>query len=168
MSTESFTKGDAVVYPMHGAGVIEDLEEKNIDGVNCLYYVLRIPIGDLRILVAKENIQNSRIRRVLPVCDIEKILGEVCCSQIDLNKKENWSQRHRDNTEKVKTGCLMDTFSVFYNLYGRENQKGLSSVEKKLMSTAKKIVLSEIMLSYNADKLRAEEILEGHILAKHG
>lgn len=151
-----FKKGDAVVYPMHGAGIIEDLEEKNIDGVSCTYYVLRIPIGNLTILVSLDNV--SSMRNILSAVDIERIIYDVSINEI-INTNENWNQRYKDNMEKIKTGNLLQVVEVFHNLHRRESQKMLSTTEKKMLSTVKKIILSEIILSYDVEKTKAEEIL---------
>ena len=154
-----YTKGDAVVYPMHGAGIIEDLEEKNIDGINRNYYVLRIPLGDLKIMFAADATEGTKIRKVLASRDIAQIMSNAIKLPVTPSV-ENWNQRYRENLEKIKTGCLSDAASVFRNLHLREKSRGLSSAEKKMLTTVKKIMLSEIMLSYNVEKEKAEEILE--------
>ena len=155
-----YTKGDAVVYPMHGAGIIEDFEDKNIDGVCRSYCVLHIPVGDLKIMLAADAMEDVNLRKVMPRCDIAKVLDDVIKEPL-MPAAENWNQRYKDNLEKIKSGDLSNTASVFRSLHHREGQKGLSSAEKKMLTTVKKIMLSEIMLSYQIEKLEAEEILSG-------
>jgi len=159
-----YTKGDAVVYPMHGAGIIQDFEEKDIDGIRRSYCVLRIPIGDLTIMLEASAMENVNLRKVMPSCDIAKIMDDVVKMPAQPTG-DNWNKRYKDNLEKIKSGLLSDTAIVCRNLYSREKQRGLSSAEKKMLSNAKKIMLSEIMLSYEVEKPEAEEILEKSMFA---
>ena len=154
-----YTKGDAVVYPMHGAGIIQDFEEKNIDGICRSYCILRIPIGDLTIMLEASAMENINLRKVMTSCDIARVMDDVVKMPTQTTG-DNWNKRYKDNLEKIKSGLLSDTATVFRNLYYREKQRGLSSAEKKMLSNVKKIMLSEIMLSYEVEKLEAEEILE--------
>ena len=154
-----YTKGDAVVYPMHGAGVIEDLEEQRIDGILRSYYVLRIPIGDLKIMLATDSVDDCNMRRILPPNDIADLIDGLAGLPLP-PVSANWSQRYKDHLAMMKSGRLADTAVVFRSLYSREKQRGLSSVEKKMLTTVKKILLSEIMLSYNIERLEAEQMLE--------
>jgi len=144
---------------MHGAGVIEDLEAKSIDGISRDYYVLRIPIGDLKILLAADSVSNTNMRKVMPQNDIAQVMYDAVKMPL-IPTAANWSQRYKDNLEKIKSGQLSDAALVFRSLHSRERQRGLSSAEKKMLTTVKKIMLSEIMLSYNVEKSEAENILE--------
>ena len=157
-----FTKGEAVVYPMHGAGIIEDFEEKNVDGINRNYYVLRLPLGNLKILLCESSIHNINLRKVMNEREIAQVMQDAASLSHPV-KLDNWSQRYKDNMDKIKTGELSETAAVLYELHNREKQKSLSGAEKKVLTTAKKIVLSEIMLSFNVDKTLAEEILESYV-----
>jgi len=153
-----FVKGDRVVYPMYGAGIIVDLEDKMVDGQTNTYYVLSIPINNLKILVSVNNIETAGIRPVLPSGDLSAIIESA--EEGAFLDKTNWNQRYRENLQKIKSGCLSETASVFKGLRRREKTKGLSSAEKKMLTTAKQIILSEIILSFNVEKETAENILE--------
>ena len=155
----TYTIGDAVVYPMHGAGIIEDFEEKYIDGICRSYCILRIPIGDLTIMIDASAMENVRLRKVMPSCDIARVMDDAVKMPAQ-SAGDNWNKRYKDNMEKIKSGLLLDAAVVFRSLYFREQQRGLSSAEKKMLSNVKKIMLSEIMLSYDVEKPEAEEILE--------
>jgi len=153
-----FVKGDKVVYPMYGAGIIVDLEDKMVDGQTNTYYVLNIPINNLKIMVSVNNVENAGIRPILPSCELSEIIEtakEGACFD-----NSNWNQRYRENLLKIKSGCLSETAGVFKALRRREKAKGLSSAEKKMLTTAKQIILSEIILSFNVEKEDAENILE--------
>jgi len=145
---------------MHGAGIIEDFEEKNIDGVCRSYCILHIPVGDLKIMLAADALEDVNLRKVMPRCDFARVMDDVVKSPI-MPSADNWNQRYKDNLEKIKSGELSDTASVFRSLHHREGQRGLSSAEKKMLTIVKKIMLSEIMLSYEVEKFEAEEILSG-------
>ena len=159
-----YTKGDIVLYPMHGAGIIEDFEEKNIDGVVRNYYVLNIPLGNLKVMLCEDNIESANLRKIMEFGYILSTLESVAGGIKRTLRSESWNQRHKDNMEKIKTGDFEQTAVVFYELYRRERERGLSSAEKKILTTAKKIIMSEIMLSYNVDKYEAEEILEKYAI----
>jgi len=153
-----FNVGDKVVYPMHGAGIIEELERLEIDGCDQLYYVMMIPTGNLKIRVAVQKAADIGIREVYSKDEVLVRVGSVV--GIPMNMPENWNQRYKENLERIKTGNLDEVALVFRNLLHRERNKGLSSVEKKMMQTAKQIILSEIVLSQNVEKDHAEHLLE--------
>jgi CarD family transcriptional regulator len=153
-----FQKGDKVVYPTHGAGVIEGLEYKNVDGQDLTYYVLNIPIGNLRISVSAKNAENLGIREIMPRDLLIQTISQV--RYLPVHMSDNWNQRYKDNMAKIKTGNLLEVCEVFRNLRLREKGRSLSSAEKKVLSTAKQIILSEIILSHSVERPQAEEILE--------
>ena len=158
-----FEKGDKIVYPMYGAGVIEGLEEKQIDGEKMQYYVLNIPVGNLKIMISVINADTLGIREVSKSEEIFEIIKSIKGRPI--NMSENWSQRYRDNLEKIKTGDLSEVAEVFRNLLEREKKRALSSAEKKMLTNAKQIILSEIILSRDVSKTEAEILLSETIEA---
>ena len=148
-----FNVGDRVVYPMYGAGVIEGIETREVDGQELSYYVLHIPIGDLKILISKNK---ADILRALN--SAEKVIDIVNNAE-PIDMSNNWNLRYKENMAKLKTGDLFKITQVFKTLFLRERVKSLSSIEKKLLGTAKQIILSEIILSQDTDKSHAEELL---------
>ncbi len=152
-----FCKGDKIVYPMYGAGVIEDLEQKEIDGSSQIYYVMRIPVGNLKIMVSAGKAENLGIRQIYAKDEIINIIGGV--NKEPINMPENWNQRYKENLEKIKSGKLSEVVLVFRNLLLRERERGLSSAEKKMLTTAKQIIVSELILTQNVEKNIAEDML---------
>jgi CarD family transcriptional regulator len=152
-----FHKGDKIVYPLYGAGVIEDLEEKEIDGDTQVYYVLRIPVGNLKIMISAGKAESLGIREIYTKDEMLKVMDGVTREPIEM--PENWNQRYKENMERIKSGRLNEVALVFRNLLFRERERGLSTAEKKMMTTAKQIILSELILSQDVEKTRAEEIL---------
>ena len=157
-----FSKGEAVVYPMHGAGVIEEFEEKTIDGIKKNYYVLFLPLGGLKVMLPSDCIQKSGLRPILHESEIEGVLKKMSDAPSPM-RIDSWSERYKENVDKMKSGKLCQAASVYYELFHKEKLKGLSSAEKKVMTTAKKIVLSEIMLGFDVEKNAAEDVLNQYL-----
>jgi len=157
-----FGKGDKIVYPLYGAGVIEDLEEKMIDGSPETYYVLNIPVSNLKIMVSASKAEILGIRQVYPKDEVARIINNTDLPDAAMN--QNWNQRYKENLEKIKSGLLNEVTAVFRNLLNREKLRSLSSAEKKMLTTAKQIIISEIAISHNIEKDKAEEILLAAVL----
>jgi len=154
---DMYNKGDRIVYPLYGAGTIEDLEHKDIDGEMQLYYALNIPVGNLTIKVSSEKAKNLSVR---PVLCKSKILGELSgVVGVHVDMPDNWNVRYKENMERIKTGELSQVAIVFRSLLFRERERGLSTAEKKMMTNAKQIILSELILSLDIERHEAEEIL---------
>lgn len=140
-----FTIGAKVVYPAHGAGVVEAVETREILGEEHSYYVLRIPAGELRVLVPVESVEKAGMR---PICGLEKLdeVHEVLCAEPS-PWEDNWNRRYRLNMDKIKSGDICQLAEVVRNLTVRDMAKGLSSGEKKMLDNARRILLSEIVLA---------------------
>jgi CarD family transcriptional regulator len=151
-----YAKGDKIVYPLYGAGVIEDIEQKEIDGELQTYYVLMIPVGNLKIMISAAKAESQRVRLIHSG---DEIMGMISGAE-GISMPDNWNQRYKENMERIKTGEISQVAIVFYNLLLRERERGLSTAEKKMMTTAKQIILSELILSKDIDKTDAETILD--------
>ncbi|HOA82276.1 MAG TPA: CarD family transcriptional regulator [Defluviitaleaceae bacterium] len=156
-----YNVGDKIVYPMHGAGVIESIEEKEILGNRQNYYVVKIPIGEMRVLIPTENVNNIGIREIISEKDAEKVfkmLGSK--SEIDTG---NWNKRYRENMDKIKSGNIYEVVEVVNALMQRDKEKGLSTGEKKMLSSAKQILISELVLVKNMDPFEIENMIDGFL-----
>jgi CarD family transcriptional regulator len=153
-----YTVGDKIVYPPYGAGVVEDIEEREIDGQLLRYYVLNIPVGNLKIMISAAKAVNLGVRLIHPKDEMLGILQSILNEPATMH--ENWNQRYKENMEHIKSGNLAAVALVYRNLMLRERERGLSTAEKKMMTTAKQVILSELILSQEVDKLQAEEILD--------
>lgn len=156
-----FEVGDKIIYPMYGAGVIDDIEEKDRDNKQEKYYIINIPNGNMRISIMARKSEPVGLRSILGQEEIAKALRDLA-DYVPVSS-ENWNQRYKDNLDKIKTGKLDMVAEVVKCLLGREKIRGLSSVEKKMLNTAKQIVLSEIIFSYNIDTEKAEELLANSV-----
>ena len=153
-----FKIGDRVVYPMHGAGIIEQIEEKEILGEKRKYYVMRMPIGDMKVMIPVDNIEEIGIREIIDDNDMEKV---VTILKGDRTKMpQNWNRRYRMNMEKIKSGDIFEIASVVRNLMLRDAEKGLSTGERKMLNSAKQMLISEIVLVADTDQEETEKLID--------
>lgn len=157
-----FSIGEKIVYPMYGAGVVEGVEEKEIDGVNEKYYIINIPYGNLKIRVSAKKAETVGLRKIYDGSYVINVMKSV--SDMPIITIENWNQRYKENMEKIKTGNFSEVALVVRNLILREKDRGLSGAEKKMLNSAKQIILSEIVFSQNIEKDKAEELLAKSLL----
>ncbi len=153
--------GDSVVYPMHGAGVIEDIEQKEILGKQQSYYVVRMPIGDMKVMVPMDNANGVGMRDVICKEQAEKVLDAFRTTETDII--QNWNKRFRENMIKIKSGDVFEVAAVVKSLMLRDRQKGLSTGERKMLSNAKQILISEIVVATGIDHDSIEERLYGMV-----
>ena len=152
-----YNKGDRIVYPMYGAGIIQGLEAKDIDGQTLTYYELNIPVGNLVIKISAAKAEELGVRPVLSKSEVLNELRNSVNEHVDM--PDNWNLRYKENMERVKSGKLSQVAIVFRSLLLREREKGLSTAEKKMMTNAKQIILSELILSLDIERAEAEEVL---------
>lgn len=156
-----FNIGDKVVYPMHGAGVIEGIEEREISGAKMSYYIIKLPLGDMRAMVPLEQAENVGLRQVVAGEELRKVLEDMKSSNVIVT--DNWNHRYRSNLEKIKNGSIHDIVEVVHTLTIRNRQKGLSTGEKKMFENARKLLISELVLAQNIEEDQALEILESYL-----
>ena len=137
--------GDCVVYPMHGAGVIESIEEKKFLSEKQKYYVMKMPIGDMKVMIPVNNIQEIGIRDVIDTETAQSVLTAFEEMTPDMNA--NWNKRYRENMLRIKSGEILEVASVVKSLMIREKMKGLSTGERKMLSTSRQILVSELVLA---------------------
>lgn len=156
-----FIIGDRIVYPMHGAGIIEEIEEKQILGESRNYYILRVPCGDMKIMIPIESCQEIGVRAIISVEEINAVIEVLSAETSEMSN--NWNRRYRENMEKLKTGDIFNVAEVVRNLMRTDKDKKLSTGEKKMLSNAKQILISEIILVKDIDQDTAEEIINSAI-----
>ena len=136
--------GDKVVYPMHGAGEIVDVVEKEILGNVKNYFLFKMPVGNMDVMLPVDSIDTIGIRNIISNKEMDTMLSALC--DMECVENINWNKRYRENMEKLKTGSVTEVADVIKALMLREKEKGLSTGERKMLSTAKQILISEIML----------------------
>lgn len=152
-----YTVGDKVVYPMHGAGVIEKIEEKKILGEIRKYYILKLPCGDMKVMIPVESCSNVGVRDIISEEELKGVLSILKEDSSDM--PSNWNRRNRENMDKLKTGDIIEVAEVVRNLVRMDREKKLSTGEKKMLSNAKQILLSEIILVRNIEQNEANDII---------
>lgn len=143
-----FKIGDKIVYPVHGAGVIVDIESKVILGEKKEYYVMKIPVNEMKVLVPLGSMADVGIRDIKSPEEMDKVL-DVLKDPAKEKMPANWNRRYRFHQDKIKTGDLEEIAKVIKNLESLDREKALSTGERKILNTARQIILSEMVLVYD-------------------
>ena len=141
-----FNKGDKISYPMHGAGIVEAIEEKLFLDEKRSYYVLKFADGDIKVHVPVQNAEKAGLRKIISSEDYDKVIASFK-SDSDEEESSNWNRRNRENLEKMKSGNVFEIASVIKSLLRREATKNLSSSEKKMLGTSMQILVSELAVA---------------------
>lgn len=155
-----FNIGDQIVYPMHGAGTIDSIEEKDVLGKKQSYYILKMP-GEVKVMVPIEKAEQVGVRYIIDKSSANKVFEVLEQDETEMNK--NWNKRYRDNMDKLKSGDIYEIADVVRNLSFKQKEKGLSTGEKKMLSNAKQILVSELVLAEQSSKDEMEEIVDNKI-----
>ncbi|MCL2082401.1 MAG: CarD family transcriptional regulator [Oscillospiraceae bacterium] len=155
----AFDVGDKIVHPMHGAGVIEDIINQKINGMSREYYIFKVPSAGMLVQIPVHSTREIGIRAVVDSDTAEGVF--IALTGMEIECTSNWSRRYRENMIKIKSGELLEVASVVKSLSARERQKGLSTAERKMLHSAKQILISEIMLAQSAEYDAVEERLNG-------
>ena len=141
-----FKIGDKAVYPAHGVGVIEDIKSKVISGTKQTFYVLRILEKDMTIMIPRDNIKNVGLREIINKKDVPKVFrilseknGKIDC--------QTWNRRYRGFMDKIKTGSIYDVAEVLRDLYRLKASKQLSFGERRMLDTARSLIVKEIAIA---------------------
>ncbi len=153
-----FSVGDRVVYPMHGAGVIESIEEKEILGALKRYYVMKLPLGEMKVLIPTDNIAQVGLRGVIKKDDVPQVFIILKGDQPEMST--NWNRRYRNHLEKIKSGDIYEVAEVVRNLMLRDREKGLSTGESKMLDTARQILISELILVQETESTEITSVLD--------
>ena len=150
--------GDRVVYPMHGAGMIAGIEECEVLGEDRSYYVIQMPVGNMRMMVPTDNVDIVGIRDVIPesrVKDVEHVLTEKPQRVIG-----SWNKRFHANLERMKSGDICDVAAVARDLILQDRKRRVSSGERRLLDLAKQILVSELVYACDKSPEEIESWLE--------
>lgn len=156
-----FRVGDKIVHPMHGAGIVDEIVTRKVNGVLRDYYSLRLPVGGMLVMIPTENCGEIGVRAVLTAEEADRVLGEIAGIQVEL--EPNWNQRYRENMLRLKSGDLLEVAKVVKCLMLRDSRRGLSTGERKMLHSAKQILVSEISMAqdipYGEAELRINKAL---------
>ncbi len=153
----NFHVGDKVVYPNHGVGVIENIGSRTI-GTNVeRYYLLHIKASSLKVMVPCQNAGSVGMRRVIRNGEIQKVLDLLALAEKGANG--DWKDRFKENSDRMRTGSLLDVASVLKNLIALHAAKPLSFREKKMLERARYLLVSELAMARSCEEAKIEELL---------
>lgn len=154
--------GDKIVYPMHGAGIIESIEEKEILGKTQSYYVVKMPVGGMKVMIPTNNVVCTGVRDLIDLDNVDKVLSSFSSPE-DSTSGLSWNKRYRENMGKIKSGNIFDVAEVVKSLMIRDKERGLSTGERKMLGSAKQILISELILAKNLNQCDIEDIISKQI-----
>jgi CarD family transcriptional regulator len=154
----TYRVGDTVVYPHHGAAVIEKRETRSLQGEDKDYLVLRLTYGDLTLMVPADRTDEVGLRNVVSKKEVDEVLEVL--KRRDGSMPTNWSRRFKANYEKLRSGDIYQVAEVVRNLALRERDKGLSAGEKRMLTKSKQILVSELSAAIKKSEEETEALLD--------
>ena len=157
--------GDKVVYPMHGAGVISGIEDCEVLGEGKSYYILQMPLGNMKVMIPTDNVENIGLRDVIPETGVDQV------KDVLQEKPErvlgSWNKRFHANLDRMKSGDICDVAVVARNLILQDRLRKISSGERRLLDLAKQILVSELVYACSKSPQEVETWMDG-LLAENG
>lgn len=144
-----FRIGDLVAHPMHGAGVIDAIVQEKVAGNTQDYYVFKMPMGGLLLKIPVANSRTIGVRAIITPEEAESLIAAIPTLKVE--NSANWNKRYQENLQRLKSGDLQEVARVIKGLMTRDTRRGLSTGERKMLQTAKRILISEIVLSEQSD-----------------
>lgn len=155
--------GDKIVHPMHGAGIVDSIVQRKIGGQLQDYYQLKLSCGNMMVMIPTDHTKEIGVRPVISPQEADHILSAM--ENIEVENTPNWNQRYRENMLRIKSGDLLEVARVVKSLMYREIQRGLSTGERKMLHSAKQILISELVLAqglpYEDVEKRVDVLLRG-------
>lgn len=153
-----FEIGDRIFYPMHGAGEIVNIEKREILGEELEYYVMFIPVGSIRVMVPIKNAGNIGLRELASREEVDQAFAILADEKTKM--PQNWNRRFRLNLDKIKGGDIFEIAAVIRNLILRDREKTLSTGERKMLNTAKQMLISEVVLVLDKEEEEVERLVQ--------
>lgn len=144
-----FHIGDKIVHPMHGAGIVENIVDQKVGNISRSYYVLKMPLAGMLVMVPTQSSEEIGVRPVIDSKKADEVIRSL--SDIEVDMTQNWNKRYRENMLRIKSGNLIEVARVVKGLMVREKERGLSTGERKMLHSAKQILISEIVLAKSSD-----------------
>ena len=161
-----FSIGERVVHPMHGAGVIDDIVEERIAGVRQEYYVFKMSVGGLLLKIPTANSNAIGLRSIITPQEAEALLCAI--PNLETENNANWNKRYQENMQRLKSGDLYEVARVIQTLIHRDRQKGLSTGERKMLHSARQILISELVLTTEQERKDIESRLDAAMAKTKG
>jgi CarD family transcriptional regulator len=154
-----FKVGDLAVYPAQGVGVIEAIENRDVGGRKQLFYIMKIMGNGMKIMIPMNSAKAVGLREVIMETEIPKVYAILRNKDVTIDK-QTWNKRYREYLEKIKTGSVFEIARVLRDLFILKCDKNLSFGERKMMDTAKNLLIKEISVASNAEETKVEEDLK--------
>ncbi|UCE81684.1 MAG: CarD family transcriptional regulator [Deltaproteobacteria bacterium] len=151
-----FKVGDLAVYPAHGVGVIESIESKLVSGTRQDFYIMRILDNEMIIMIPLNNVNNVGLRQVIDANQVPKIFDILKEREI-VPDNQTWNRRYREYMEKIKTGSVFELAEVLRDLFILREDKELSFGERKMLDTARSLLVKEISIAKELDESQVEK-----------
>ena len=152
-----FKKGEKVVYPMHGVGLIDEIEDKEVLGQTTKYYIIQIINSGMKVMIPVDKAEEVGLRKIISKSEIKKVLSHL--SSGETIKENDWKLRYQNNIEKVKSGSIFQVAEVARDLFRRGREKELSIMERKLYENAYNLVMHEVALTKSVDIEEAGDLV---------
>ncbi len=159
-----FNVGDYIVYPMHGAGTVDAIEEKNILGQKQSYYIIKMP-GEVKVMIPTAKAEEVGVRSIIDKSSAERVFKIL--EEDETEMSQNWNKRYRDNMDKMKSGDIYEVADVVRNLTFKQKEKGLSTGEKKMLLNARQILISELALVQSSSQDEVENLVDNTMLKSY-
>ncbi len=153
-----YSIGDKIVYSVHGAGTIVDIQNIEILGDEKKYYILQLPINNIKISIPVDGVEGAVIRPVISKSEGKKVVEILKAEKTEMSG--NWGQRYRENLETIKTGDIYEIADIVRNLTILDMTKGLSASEKKMLTNSKRIIVSELVIIGALEKDEASQMID--------
>ena len=154
-----FKKGDLTVYPAHGVGVIETIETQEISGCRQDFYIIRILENNMKIMVPTQNVDNVGLREIIGQKEVPKLYSILKKRDVIVDN-QTWNRRYREYMDKIKTGSVFEVAEVYRDLLMLKEEKDLSFGERKLLDTARSLLVKEISLAKKVAEKQIEKDLD--------
>lgn len=152
LADKGFQVGDLAVYPAHGVGRIESIENRTINGNRHEFYIMKILDNSMVIMIPTMNVESVGLRDIIEKNEVPKIFAVLKKKKNGIFDNQTWNRRYKEYMDKLKTGSLYDVADVFRDLFNLKLGKDLSFGERKLLDTAKGLLLRELCTAKNADE----------------
>lgn len=155
-----FKIGDLAVYPAHGVGRIESIEAKQIGGSEQEFYIMRILETEMIIMIPVRNVDAVGLRQIIDSEDVPKVYGILKNRDVSLDN-QTWNRRYREYMDKIKTGSVFEVAEVLRDLFLLKSDKDLSFGERKMLDTARSLLVKELAIAENTNEDTVQGQLEG-------
>ena len=161
-----FKVGDLAVYPAHGVGIIERIESREISGCEENFYVMRILENDMIIMIPSSNTKNVGLRQIIDKAEVIKVFSILKKRDISVDDTQTWNRRYRDYMDKIKSGSVFEVAEVYRDLSNIKHDKELSFGERKMLDTARSLLVKEISLAKNMKEEDVERDIQSNLYAQ--